>query len=247
MHYRGPLDWAFSYRQLHVAHWLLENGADVHHAGTRGWTPIFSLFGSEACHQEPIEDYLQLLEEYSFDNWNAKDTSGWTVMHRAAAHGTGEQVESLLSRKVSLTTRVSNLGLTPVFHAVQFNNLSTLKVLMKAHPEFITATDVRDWTLLHLAVHLEVLEIFCFLLDLGADPHATSLPQDKDVPDDLRNIALTSADIARFRGSDILTAYLSALRAKHPDVQALHDEAEDLIEVFWPVPGEAMEESIISR
>jgi len=77
-------------RQLSVARWLVSNHADVHHISARGWTPVFSLFGDEPQHQASCDVFLELLSAASFDDFSAQDGNGWTVMHRAAAHGNGD-------------------------------------------------------------------------------------------------------------------------------------------------------------
>src|SRR5882757_7830454 len=145
---RGPLDWALAHRQYIVARWLLDNRADVHHISARGWTPAFSLFGEESRHQNSCEEFLELLLGASFDNFNAQDGAGWTIMHRAAAWGNADHIKSLLTRGATLDIRMSNLGWTPIFCAVQFNNLSTFAEVVQNQPHFLAATGARGWTLL---------------------------------------------------------------------------------------------------
>ncbi|RDL41307.1 uncharacterized protein BP5553_01286 [Venustampulla echinocandica] len=88
-----PLDWALAHRQYAVARWLLENGADVHHISARGWTPLFSLFGAQPCHSGPCGEFLELFSAACFDDFNAQDRDGWTIMHRAAAFGNAEHIK----------------------------------------------------------------------------------------------------------------------------------------------------------
>jgi ankyrin repeat protein len=107
---RGSLDWALAHRQYVVARWLLDNRADIHHISARGWTPAFSLFGEESHHYESCEEFLELLLGASFNNFNAKDGAGWTVMHRAAAWGNADHIKSLIRRGASLDIRTSNVG-----------------------------------------------------------------------------------------------------------------------------------------
>jgi ankyrin repeat protein len=231
---RGPLDWALAHRQYIVARWLLGNGADVHHISARGWTPAFSLFGEESYHQNSCEEFLELLLGASFDNFNAQDGAGWTIMHRAAAWGNADHVKSLLARGATLDARMSNLGWTPIFCAVQFNNLSTFSEIVQNQPGFLAATDARGWTLLHVAVNASRLEMIQLLIELGADPHALSFPTASYIPEGMRNLSLTPGDIANIRGSTVLAAYLGALAASGHEVHTVANEKGDTLDLFWP-------------
>jgi ankyrin repeat protein len=211
-----------------VSRWLVENRADVHHISARGWTPAFSLFGSESCHQDSCEEFLELLSAASFSDFNAQDGDGWSIMHRVAAFGTADHIKSLISRKVSLDLRTTNLGWTPIFCAAQFNNLSTFTELIQYQPGLLAATDIRNWTLLHLAVNASSLDIMRVLIGLGADPHALSFPTAFYIPKDLSGLLLTPGDIARIRGPPIFTAYLDALAASGHEVHLVNSD------IFWP-------------
>ncbi|RDL32359.1 uncharacterized protein BP5553_08815 [Venustampulla echinocandica] len=237
----SPLDWAFAHRQLSVVRYLLENRVDVHHISARGWTAAFSLFGEEPEHQAPCEEFLEVISAASFSDFDAQDGDGWTAMHRAAAFGNASQIKSLISRGASPKIQTRNLMWAPIFCAVQFNNMSTFKELTRYQPNFLTATDVRKWTLLHLAVESKSLDIMRFLIDLGADPRAYSSPTHFSIPDDLEDMSLLPEDIARVHGTHIFSNYLDALVAKGHDVQAVDDEQDNSLDLFWPALEHAVE------
>ncbi|KAH8651856.1 ankyrin repeat-containing domain protein [Tricladium varicosporioides] len=237
----SPLDWAFAHRQPLVARWLLRNRVDAHQISARGWTAPFSLFGDEPEHQAPCEEYLEIISAASFSDFDAQDGDGWTAMHRAAAFGNANQIRSLIARGASPKIQTRNLMWTPIFCAVQFNNMSTFEELTRHQPNFLTATDVRKWTLLHLAVESKRLNIMRLLIDLGADPRACSFPTCFFIPDDLNGLSLLPGDIARIRGTHILSTYLDALAVKGHDVQAVDDEQDNLLDLFWPAEEHIVE------
>jgi hypothetical protein len=219
----------------------LQNHVDVHHISARGWTAAFSLFGVEPEHQDPCEEFLEAISAASFSDFDAQDGDGWTAMHRAAAFGNASQIQSLISRGASPKIQTRNLMWTPIFCAVQFNNMSTFRELTRHQPNFLTATDVRKWTLLHLAVESKSLDMLRFLIDLGADPRACSSPTRFFIPDDLEDLSLLPGDIARVRGTPVFSTYLDALAAKGHDVQAVDDEQDNSLDLFWPASEHVVE------
>ncbi len=106
--------------------------------------------------------------------------------------------------------------------------------IIQHEPWFLTVTDRRNWTLLHIAVNAKALDVVRFLIELGADPHGTSYPTKSYISKDLEGLSLTPADIARARGSLVLSAYLEALGAKGYDIQIVDNESEDSFDLFWP-------------
>ncbi|KAF8860338.1 ankyrin [Acephala macrosclerotiorum] len=241
----GTLDWALAHRQFSVARWLLENRADVHHISARGWTPAFSLFGAESRHQAPCEEFLELLSGAGFDDFNARDGEGWTILHRTAAYGTADQVKSLLARKASLTIRTKNLGWTPIFCAVHFNNLSTFMELITHQSNFLMAMDIRNWTLLHVAVNARRLDIMRLLIAYGADPHASTFPRRFFVPKDLRGRSLTPTEIAMARGTLVFQAYCDSLVENGYDL-CVKEAEDDTYDLFWPAFEEPMDATSVT-
>ena len=74
-------------------------------------------------------------------------------MHRATAYGNADDIKSLIKKHASLDLRTIKLSWTPIFVVVQFGNVSTFNMLRKYCPDFLFITDVRKWTLLHVAVN----------------------------------------------------------------------------------------------
>jgi ankyrin repeat protein len=122
----------------------------------------------------------------------------------------------------------------PIFCAVQFGNVSTFNELRKHHSDLLTMRDVREWTLLHVAVNAKQLEIIQLLISLGADPHARSLTTEFLVPDDIKGLSVTPGDIARLRGPLVLSTYTNALRANGHDLEVVVDEMDNSDDIFWP-------------
>jgi len=94
-------------------------------------------------------------------------------------------------------------------------------------------TDVRTWTILHVAVNIKSIELIRLLINLGADPHARSMPTDYLVPEDLKNIVVTPGDIALLRGPDIRLAYLEALKNNGHTAELWFDDSSGEEDSFW--------------
>lgn len=113
--------------------------------------------------------------------------------------------------------------------------MSTFTELVKHQSGGTEATDARQWTLLHAAVNAKSINIMRLLLQLGADPHALSLPTTVYIPKDLRGLSLTPGDIARIRGPAVLRAYVDALAANGHEVHVVDNgNEEDTYDIFWP-------------
>jgi len=121
-------------------------------------------------------------------------------MHRAAAFGNAEDIRNLISLHAPFTLRTRNLSWTPIFVAAQFGNLATFNELKKHYPDLLSLTDVRQWTLLHIAINAKPIELIQLLVSRGADPHSCSRATKFLVPDDLKEVSVKPGDIATLRG-----------------------------------------------
>ena len=130
------------------------------------------------------------------------------------------------------------LSWPPIVCAVHFGNAATFMELVQSHPDFLTMTDIRMWTLLHVAVNVKSLQLIRLLIDLGADPYARSIPTSFLVPEDLKNVAVTPGDIAVLRGPDVLSTYLDALRSNGHKAELWVDDSSGEEELFWAVTEE---------
>lgn len=212
----------------------MSKGGEVN-ANAYGWTPAFSVFNtSQDAHLKPCIEYLEILSAASFTDFNIQDNEGWTCIHRAAAYGHAEDIKLLLKLRADPKLQTIKVSWMPIFCAVQFGNISTFNELRKVHDDFLALRDIRNWTLLHLAVNAKRLEMMELLINLGADPHARTLATEFLVPDDLKAQSFTPGDIANLRGEDILSRYVGALRRCGYDLEIAKDIINNDLDIFWP-------------
>ncbi|CZR69210.1 uncharacterized protein PAC_19110 [Phialocephala subalpina] len=233
---RSPLDRALSCRKMPVARLLMDRGAEFGHINSKGWTPAFSLFGTPSpgfLPRDSCGQYLEILAAASFTDFHAQDREGWSIMHRAAAFDTADQISVLLKRYTGLVdVQTYKLCWTPVFCAVQFGNTSTFHELWRHQRDSIAVVDGRRWTLLHVAANAGRLDIMKFLILEGADTQARTEATEFCVPSDLKGLSITPLQIAKLRGETVLSAFLDAMKAA--DVEVVKDEKGDIEEIFWP-------------
>jgi len=226
---------AFAYRKIDIARLIISKGADVHHINARGRTAAINIFGFvESDETTTCDEYLDILKGQSIIDFDAQDCEGWSCMHAAAAYGNSNDIVSLLKAGATLNLYTKRPFWMPIFYAVQFGNISTFTELRKYHPGFAIMRDVRQWTLLHIALNAKRIQMAELLISLGADPHTTSLPTDFGVPEDLKGLAVTPGDIARLRGPDVFSAYTEALRTAGHEFNVVNDEGDDTEDLFWP-------------
>lgn len=116
---------------------------------------------------------------------------------------------------------------------MQHGNLTTFNELKQHYPDLLTLVDGRRWTLLHVAVNAERLELISLLLSLGADPHARSMATDLRVPKDLVGVSATPSEIALLRGEEVRSVYVDGLRSVGWEVELIGDEKEGTEDIFW--------------
>ena len=227
------MQWAIVYRRIEIARLLLAKGACCEHISLRGWNPIFYLYSGGQT-QSPSTEYLEMILGGYFTSINVQDAEGWTCLHRAAAFGSADDIETLIKFGASTSILNDRLEWTPNFCAVQFGNISTFTKLQKyTDPALLEQTDARGWTMLHVAANTGNLDMMTLLIKVGADPLALTEPSDKLVPAGLEGRTLSVAQIARNRGKEAVTAFVNALRASDWDVAVpFAEEGED--EIFWP-------------
>ena len=209
------------------------------HVSAKGWTPAFNLFGYESIHHTKGSciEYLQLLSAASFSEFDIQDVDGWSVMHRAAAFGSAEDISALVSVGASVMLPTS-LGWMPIRCAVRFENVDTFLALMKhLNPAFINEQDIRGWTLLHEAAEMGSSRMLDLILKHGGDPHVLSFKTGHAVPDGLENKRLTPGDLARNEGEDAYRTYVEALKSAGYDVSVVKEVEEecssDAEDIFW--------------
>lgn len=113
---RTPLLWAATNGHYDLVRTLLETGADVFAANSRGRTALhLAVDSTDATH---IEEIMKLLLHYQA-NVHAVSDGGWTPLHNAAQKGLTGVVERLLEAGASVNARLSN-GMTAL-HWAAFN------------------------------------------------------------------------------------------------------------------------------
>jgi ankyrin repeat protein len=214
-----------------MARLLIAHKADAEHINDDGVPPSFHLF--QPGPRQSSSTARQLLDvalPYSISNINFQSCEGWTSLHRAAAYGTGDDIDSLVERGADVTMKTLGFEWMPIFVAVHFGNVVAFKRLLHySGAESIRDTDTRGWTMLHLAAERGDSELVALLIAHGADAHARSELGFTAVPDDLQSHGLTPLDVARASGPEKLQKYVLGLQNAQIDVHI------DLEEVFWPV------------
>ena len=213
---------------------LISNGADAENINLYGTTPLFHLF--QPNHQSSMTsatELIDMLTPHSLSEINTQSCEGWTPLHRAAAYGTGQEVESLVKRGANLTLRTSQEQWVPIFAAVNSNNIDTFEQLVRySPPSCIQDSDVRGWTMLHIAAALGSSELVARLVSLGADPHvrshSSSELSNELVPENMHGMQLTPADVAKFSGANKYQMFVNGLRSAGVDVSSNSEE------IFWP-------------
>ncbi|KAH8591096.1 ankyrin repeat-containing domain protein [Bisporella sp. PMI_857] len=194
----SPLDIAFIYGQVETARILLKSGADIHYVNKRMWSVANYIFDPHVLNPSSIE-LLQICEDEHFDGWNVKDAREWTALHRASAFGQGKDVRKLLHMGASLTIVSWPMRWPPIFCAVRYGNESTFNVLVECMTPWslATMTDLRGWTLLHVAAQAGSEHIINELLKRGLRPDAKSIAHDKALPNELQFLELDPGDVAK--------------------------------------------------
>ncbi|KAF4638013.1 hypothetical protein G7Y89_g57 [Cudoniella acicularis] len=222
---------------------LLSKGADLDFVDSENWTPAFRVF-TRTVTQTPALELFDILLAHSFTELNTQDGEGWTCLHRAAVYGVGNDITPLIKLGANTMIKTVKLCWIPIFCAVHFGNISTFTELMKHHPDFLTLKDVREWTLLHVAVNAKQVEIARTLVSLGADPHSLSLATDFFIPADLKGVSVTPGDIAKLRGPEVFAAYVEALKFAGQQVELNTTEMDEGMDLFWPAQDRFEEGSI---
>jgi len=215
---------------------LISKGADAENINVYGATPLFQLFQpNRESTMTPAAEFIEMLTPHLLSGINTQSINGWTPLHRAAAYGTGQDIDSLVKRGANLTLKTYQEQWTPIFVAVEFNNIDTFERLaFYSTRSFVQSTDVRGWTMLHIAAGLGNSELIVLLIIHGADPHALSCPiaeqSNELVPENMRGSQLTPTDVAKYSGAETFSTYVYGLRSAGIDISS---DPED---IFWPVP-----------
>ena len=195
---RSPLNNAFLIGNVDVIRLLLNARADLDYRNGRPWTAVSFLWDLDRPAHPCTGEILDICVSQGFDAWNDTDTEGWSLCHRAAAYGRGEDIRNLACKGGNMHTYTTTYLWGPVTCAVWDSNESTFDAFVDLLPteEIITFKDSRGWMLLHFAAKEGCKYIMKKLLDLGVDHEAETFPTDRYVSEALEWKCLTAKVIA---------------------------------------------------
>jgi ankyrin repeat protein len=210
---RTAIQWAFRQKQLEIARILLGHGACIAHVSAWGWTPAFFLWPAPIKSTSSVIEYINAFGNDESIEWEVFDTSGWAVLHRAAAFGNGEEVEALIMYGANPTTAALPLRWTAIHHAVFFGNMDAFVILIDSkYNASVESPDARGWTLLHIAASAGHDAIVRHLLGLGANHHALSVPYFSHMPDELHGRCFMPSRAAAAQSLGRYEQYMNALK-----------------------------------
>jgi ankyrin repeat protein len=128
--FRSALQWAFQQKQLDIASVLPSYGSCAADISALGWTPAFFVWPTLSKGVSSMVEYIKLIGNDVSVEWEVLDMWNWTVLDRAAAFGTGDEVEALLMFGANPATIALPLRWTALHHAVFYGNLETFLVLI---------------------------------------------------------------------------------------------------------------------
>ena len=209
---------AFYAGNINIIRALLAKGLQLTQVTQDGLLPIYHVFQRESSPlSAPDIELLRLYFSYSSDEVDLLEQEtpvGWTLLHRCAAYGTEDALQYLLDLGASTTVQSKERKWTPIFAAVAHNpSVRVLEILLKhSSPEAHLHTDVRGWTLLHIAAATGKSNFVELLLKHGSDENALSLACDSVyVPENMRNRRLTPVEVARYSDPPALESYTIGL------------------------------------
>ncbi|KAF4552588.1 Ankyrin repeat-containing protein 34 [Elsinoe fawcettii] len=224
----SPIQSAFMHGRLDIARDLISAGADLDHIDQDGFSALSYLWVVDG----PLKnssDFLRLCATNGFDAVNATDDRGWCPIHRAAAIGTGEDIEEFIKLGASTEMRTQWYGWTPLFFAASHDNLGTFTALLRyCKADVCEYLDGDGWNLLHCAVYFGAPTIIELLLGSGIDVEAVTKPAPMLEDPELAYLELTARDLAVYMGPERHRMYTDALL--HTGHGSVVEEWDD---VFW--------------
>jgi ankyrin repeat protein len=201
--YRTPLQWAIKHNHLDVVRILIENGADLEHVSTLGWSPIFYCWPHARCMGKEQSEMLKILYEHSVLDFEHTDTFDWTIFQRASAFGTSNDIEILITLGAKPLLSNGPLQWSAIHYAVDAGNWDTFTALLPYYGSTVKdIVDERGWSLLHLAAARGNVQIMRYLLQLGANHCLQSISSRAYLPEALFDRRCTPEDVAEVYGQE---------------------------------------------
>ncbi|KAF1962692.1 ankyrin [Byssothecium circinans] len=219
-------------RQPDIARSLLRTKrADVEFLYDGGYTAASFLYGNSRPKTPRTAEFLEILACQSFSQFNAQDQKGWSVLHRAAAWGTADDIRMLLQMGALSHLRTNRLSWTPLLCAVGYKNADTLRALWDIDNDHNSREerDIRGWNLLHVAVGYDNFDAISFLLDNGVDARTLSSATSYHVPPLLRGKNASPGAVAECFGEATYRRWVEALKV------AGHEAEIPVQDIDWAV------------
>ena len=192
---------------------LLRYGANLDHISALSWTPLFYCWPKLEATHISMANFLTTLANADDFDVNIIDKWGWTVIDRAAAYGTADDIETLINLGASVNTCALPLRWSAIFHATYYGNFETFLTLVPHYsPIIIQETDARGWTLLHIAASAGHVQIVRHLLSLGTDPYSLSKPYMSHMPKELFGRRCTPEEVAAAQSARRREQFLEAVK-----------------------------------
>ncbi|KAI8634383.1 ankyrin repeat-containing domain protein [Xylariaceae sp. FL1651] len=227
-HHMTALQSSFLRGELDIARILLNQGADIEHIDSDGYSVLSYLWIVDKPLHKSVE-FMQLCASDGFSGVNACDSRGWTPFHRAAAVGTAEDVKAFLRLGASLDLRAEWYGWTALFFAASHDNVDTFQAIVEhSGPDILESLDGDGWTLLHCCTYFGAPQVLKIILGSGIDvnkkTHPAPLPEDPE----LSYRELTALDIAMYIGPNRYQMFMNILSETGRDADLTSCD-----EVFW--------------
>jgi ankyrin repeat protein len=194
--------------------------------------------------QPGMLNYLRVISQDPSLDLNIRDVEGWTVLRRAAAFGTSEEVMELVRLGADPADLSSSLSWTALFYAAHFGNWNTFRALLSLETGPIEdIVDARGYTLLHVVASEGQEDIMRTLMEAGVDPSRACRPSIRPgVPQELYGRACTAGEVAAAAGLGILRAYIDVL-GDRVDEGLRNVELPDDLEIYWDAETVVVDQS----
>jgi ankyrin repeat protein len=177
-------------KQEAIVKYLVDHGADLNVKSRSGYTV------AAAAVEGDNVNVLKKLFTNGLKLTDPVNTTGWTVLHMAAYHNAANCLELIMAQPGAKVDLPMEDGSTALFLAAEKNGVDSAKVLLKYGAD-VNHTDHRKITALHHAALGGSAEVIKFLLQMGANPAATSISNVSVLDTAERNHKQAAADLIK--------------------------------------------------